>query len=207
MPIITHAISGNAGVANALVSYSGTASGSVTADGSGNYTIGGLNDGSYVITPSLNGYTFSPTIQNETLAGANITGVNFTAGVNMPATLTAAIERVFGSSLQTAYQQPGGNTQNLDLLQIVIPGDIAYGSALTVVLNVDYTGAVHNPAVSPTNGTRLGVFFSNLASTATTAALFASAFANPSQQDIVQNVNQGGNVTYYLNYQGVATGS
>lgn len=125
----------------------------------------------------------------------------------MPATLTAVVERVFGTSLQTAYTQPGGNTQNLDLLQIVIPGDIAYGSAPTVVLNVDYTGAVHNPAVSPTNGTRLGVFFSNLASNATTAALFASAFANPSQQDIVQNVNQGGNVTYYLNYQGVATGS
>ena len=125
----------------------------------------------------------------------------------MPATLSAMLERVFGSSLQKAYQQAGGNTQNLDLLQIMVPGDVAYGAAPTIALNVDYTGAVHNPPVSPTNGTHLGVFFSNLSNSATTAALFQSAFANPSQSDIVQNVAQGGNVTYYLNYQGVATGS
>lgn len=124
----------------------------------------------------------------------------------MPATSTAMLERVFGSSLQTAYTQPGGNTQNLDLFQIVDVGDIAYGPAPSIVANVDYTGTVHNPALNPTNGTRLGVFFSNTTST-TTSAIFASAFANPSQQDIVQNVNQGGNVTYYLSYLGVATGS
>ena len=75
----THSISGNAGVAGANVAYSGTASGNVTADGSGNYTISGLADGPYTITPSLAGYTFSPTSASETLAGSNITGVNFTA--------------------------------------------------------------------------------------------------------------------------------
>jgi hypothetical protein len=75
----TYSISGNAGVASATVSYSGQATGSVTADGSGNYTISGLANGSYTITPSLAGYTFSPTSRNETVSGANITGVNFTA--------------------------------------------------------------------------------------------------------------------------------
>lgn len=75
----TFNISGNAGVAGATVSYSGTASGSVTADGSGNYTISGLANGSYTITPSLTGYTFSPTSASETVSGSNITGVNFTA--------------------------------------------------------------------------------------------------------------------------------
>jgi len=72
-------ISGNAGVAGATVSWSGTASGSTTADGSGNYTIPNLVNGSYTITPSLTGYTFSPTSANETVNGSNITGVNFTA--------------------------------------------------------------------------------------------------------------------------------
>ena len=75
----TYSISGNAGVAGATVSYTGTASGSVTADGSGNYTISGLANGSYTITPSLGGYTFSPTSASETVSGSNITGVNFTA--------------------------------------------------------------------------------------------------------------------------------
>jgi hypothetical protein len=74
-----YAVSGNAGVAGATVSYSGTASGSVTADGSGNYSIPGLGNGSYTITPSKTGYSFSPVSSNQTVAGANITGVNFVA--------------------------------------------------------------------------------------------------------------------------------
>lgn len=104
-----------------------------------------------------------------------------------------------GLTLATAFPQVQGFAQNLDLLQIVGPG-------LTVLLNVDSTGAVHNPAVSPTNGTRIGVFGTGLAS-GTTAALFASAFANPAQLDIVQAINAGGNIHYNLNFQGVAAGS
>jgi hypothetical protein len=77
--IATFSISGNAGVAGALVSYSGTASGSVAAGAGGAYTIPNLANGSYVVTPSLAGYTFSPTSQSETVSGANITGVNFVA--------------------------------------------------------------------------------------------------------------------------------
>jgi hypothetical protein len=77
--VSTYSISGNAGIAGATVAYTGTSSGSVTADGSGNYTIGGLANGPYTITPSFSFYTFSPLSQNETVAGSNITGVNFTA--------------------------------------------------------------------------------------------------------------------------------
>jgi hypothetical protein len=75
----TYSISGNAGVASATVSYSGTAVGSTTCDGSGNYSISGLAAGSYTITPSLAGYTFSPTSRNETIVSSNITSVNFVA--------------------------------------------------------------------------------------------------------------------------------
>jgi hypothetical protein len=77
----TYSISGNAGHAGATVSYSGTSSGSVTADGSGNYTIPGLINGSYVITPTLTGYAFTPTSHSETVSGSNITGVDFTAAL------------------------------------------------------------------------------------------------------------------------------
>jgi hypothetical protein len=71
-------ISGNAGVAGATVSYSGTASGSVTADATGNFVISGLASGNYTLTPSLTGYTFSaPSIQ--TMSSADIAGVVFTA--------------------------------------------------------------------------------------------------------------------------------
>ena len=53
-------ISGNAGIAGATVTYSGTASGSVTADGSGNYSIGPLLNGTYIVTPSKPQYLFTP---------------------------------------------------------------------------------------------------------------------------------------------------
>jgi hypothetical protein len=71
------AISGNAGVPGATISYSGATSGSVTADGSGNYTLPNLANGMYTITPTKTGYTFSPVGEDETISNGNITGANF----------------------------------------------------------------------------------------------------------------------------------
>ena len=78
---LTYSISGNAGVADATVAWTGTSSGSTTADGSGNYTISGLANGSYTISASLTGWSFTgPTPANpQVVSGADITGVNFTA--------------------------------------------------------------------------------------------------------------------------------
>ena len=72
-------ISGNAGVPGATISYSGLTSGSVTADGTGNYTLPNLANGMYTITPTLAGYTFSPTSSTVTISNGNATGINFTA--------------------------------------------------------------------------------------------------------------------------------
>jgi hypothetical protein len=74
-----HTVSGNAGVADAVVNYSGISSGSVTADGSGNYSITGLADGNYAITPTLTDTVFTPASRNVTVSGANVSGVNFQA--------------------------------------------------------------------------------------------------------------------------------
>jgi hypothetical protein len=73
-------ISGNAGISGAAVAYTGAASGSVTADSFGNYSITGLADGAYTVTPTLSGYTFTPASKSETVSGVNITGQNFSAG-------------------------------------------------------------------------------------------------------------------------------
>ena len=210
MPITLYSISGNAGTAGAIINYSGTSSGSVIADGSGNYTISGLANGSVeLITPSLTGNTFTPSSQSETIASASQAGVNFSAGANMAATLTASIGRYFGSSILNAFAYAGTQgiaEPNLDLIQIVNSG---LGTTSTPVcdVNVDYKGVVHNPALNPTNGTRIGVFFSTVASGGTTAQFFANAFANPSQLDIIQVANDGGNISYWLDYLGVAHGA
>jgi hypothetical protein len=104
-----------------------------------------------------------------------------------------------GSTLATAYTNPS----NLDLLQIVSKK----GGA--VLLNVDHAGAVHKPASGATGDTIIGDFATNFQSSdnATVAQLFADTFSNPSKQDIIQAINIGGNVHYYLDFQGVAHGS
>jgi len=80
---VTFGVSGTispvAGGNGATVTLSGAASAATTANSSGNFTFTGLANGTYAVTPSHAGYTFSPTSQNATVNGANITGLNFTA--------------------------------------------------------------------------------------------------------------------------------
>jgi hypothetical protein len=61
------------------VTANGPGSGTATTDGSGNYTISGLVDGTYTVTPSESGYAFTPGTQSVTISGAPVTGVNFAA--------------------------------------------------------------------------------------------------------------------------------
>jgi hypothetical protein len=75
---ISGTISPAAGGNGAAVTLSGTASATATANSSGSYTFTGLANGTYAITPSHTGYTFSPTSQAATVSGANVTGINFT---------------------------------------------------------------------------------------------------------------------------------
>ncbi len=51
----------------------------VTADANGNYSFSALNSGTYTITPSQSGHTFSPASQSVIVNNANATGVNFSA--------------------------------------------------------------------------------------------------------------------------------
>ena len=81
--------SGNCGVASAKVFWAGTenvltaenSGGYATADGSGNYLISGLNNGTYLITPMSAGHAFTPVTTTQAVSGGvgKITSLNFTA--------------------------------------------------------------------------------------------------------------------------------
>jgi len=75
-PVATYSISGSAGTSGATVT---AGSQGATSDASNNYVISGLANGTYTVTPSKSGCTFSPTTLSVTVAGANVTGNNFTA--------------------------------------------------------------------------------------------------------------------------------
>src|ERR1700723_1850146 len=100
----TYSISGlitpAAGGSGAAVTLSGAGSGSATADASGAFTFSGLSNGTYTLTPSRTGYTFSPTSQSVMVNGANVTtGANFTATqVTTTFTISGTISPTAGGS-------------------------------------------------------------------------------------------------------------
>ena len=69
-------ITGNVQIAGATIFYAGTANGTVMSDSQGNYVIPNLSNGTYTITPSLEGHSFIPSNQTATILGADVV-VNF----------------------------------------------------------------------------------------------------------------------------------
>lgn len=78
--VITPAVSGS----GVTLSLAGLTSATTTADDSGKYSLGGLANGRYAITPSKDGYSFSPASQLVTISDADVTDVDFTATTDHP---------------------------------------------------------------------------------------------------------------------------
>jgi alpha-tubulin suppressor-like RCC1 family protein len=81
-------LSGGSPLAGVTVTLTGPSTGVYTTDANGNYSFGGLQTGTYAVTPSLAGYTFVPTYRPVYLYGSNADGFNFYAsrGLNGSAT-------------------------------------------------------------------------------------------------------------------------
>jgi hypothetical protein len=167
--VTTYSITGAAGTPSATVSYSGAVSGSAVADASGNYSISGLTAGSYTLTPSKSGFTFSPASLSVTV-GPNATGKNFTAtptggGVTVLSNGVASASSVNGASANSAYKDftiavPSGAT-NLTIATTLASGDVdlyvKFGAtpSLTVYDCRPYTGSGNEscPFATPSAGT------------------------------------------------------
>jgi FtsP/CotA-like multicopper oxidase with cupredoxin domain len=74
----TLATAGGAPIAGVTMTLAGAANATTTTNAAGTYSFTGLANGLYTVTPSLAGYTFTPTSRTVTVSGANITGQNFT---------------------------------------------------------------------------------------------------------------------------------
>lgn len=70
--------SGGAVLSGVTITLSGTSSGTASTDANGDYSFSGLANGSYTVTPSLAGYTFTSPI-DVTLNGADSASNNFVA--------------------------------------------------------------------------------------------------------------------------------
>lgn len=83
-----HAIRGTvSGAASVSVTLDGPAGPmeTTTTDGQGAYSFTGLPDGAYTVTPSLIGHAFTPPLEQVTISGGDVAGVDFEAsGVQPP---------------------------------------------------------------------------------------------------------------------------
>ena len=91
---VSFSISGSLGAAGsgATVTLSGPATATVTADSSGNFTFTGLANGTYTITPTEPGVTFTPASQQVTINNASVSGgsLNFSTSFTISGTITPA---------------------------------------------------------------------------------------------------------------------
>jgi len=78
------------GIEGVAVALTGDAAATAQTDENGAYSFVGLENGSYVITPSYNAYNFEPSSQAITIASANVDNVNFVAATG--STISGYIE-------------------------------------------------------------------------------------------------------------------
>jgi hypothetical protein len=138
------------------VTLSGAASATATADSSGNYSFTGLANGSYTVTPSKAGYTFSPTSANATVNNANVTVPAFIATAVIGGADCGSCVYVqstesggTGASDPTSYTQP---TTSGDTLVVFGVHSNWSGSGTTTV--TDSAGNTWHPC----SGTGTGAF-------------------------------------------------
>jgi len=184
------------GASSAWVGQKAVIAGMGNAGNNGTFVITSANTTTLVVTNATPG-------ANETHAGtAEITGVSL---VTYNGSITGGGSNAFaGYNISVnGFTNAANNISNTN----VVSSTAATLVTLFALQIAETDAATVTGTVPATLGTRIGKFSTNLSNSASIAALYASAFDNPSLQDIVQVRNIGGTISYYLNYQGVATGS
>jgi hypothetical protein len=86
------------------VTLSGSASATTTTATNGTYRFTNLLDGrSYTLTPSQTSYTFAPVSRTLTLAGANVTGLDFVGSPGAPAAPTITTTTLSNGMVSQSY--------------------------------------------------------------------------------------------------------
>ena len=119
---LTHSISGvitpSGSASGVSVSLGGSASATTTTDAAGNYAFAGLQDGSYLITPTKSGFTFSPANRTVTLSGADAAGVDFAA---MPSANTISLTApANGATVSSAFSMSATGSASVVAVQFLI---------------------------------------------------------------------------------------
>ena len=119
-----HAISGAITPANdgagAAVTLGGAAVASTTADAGGSFSFANLANGSYVVTPTKSGFVFMPANRTVSIAGASVTGVDFSA---TPSANTIAMSApANGATVSNAFSMSATASASIVAVQFQVDG-------------------------------------------------------------------------------------
>ncbi|MBI5675406.1 MAG: carboxypeptidase regulatory-like domain-containing protein [Nitrospirae bacterium] len=127
--------SAGTGVPNVVVTLSGDATGTATTDSIGNYTISNLVPGSYTLTPSATGFTFTSPL-NVVITGSDLTSQNFTvASYNVSGAVTTSS----GAGLATVSMNLSGTNTNGGVVNITTTTNTSGAYAFAGLLPGTYT--------------------------------------------------------------------
>ena len=199
----TFNISGNIsgpGGAGATVTLSGTEGATTTADSSGNYSFNGVVNGTYTVTPANQGVTFTPPSRQVTVNGGVVTGVNFTAVVANPLSISGTINGGAGATVQLTGAAVASTTADSG-------GNYSFGGLLNGIYTVTptesgfiFTPGTQNVTLSGTNAT--GVNFQgqlcnciSIWPASATPALIDSNDGTPVEIGVKFRVDSPGSVT------------
>ena len=115
---------------NALITLSGANSGTTLTNASGYYSFSGLADGSYTVTPSKTGYSFSPTGNAVTISGANATVSNFFSTFSVATVADPLASQQWGlcNTGQTGFADTSGIANSGGMLGTDINVDPVYSA-------------------------------------------------------------------------------
>ena len=160
-----------AGLDGVTLTVTGAAAASAVADAGGNYTVTGLPNGTYTVTPSLEGYAFTPASRSVTVNSGNIAAQNFagTPVVVGAGTYEAELAVLGGgavtSTAASGYTGTGfvdyvGSTGESVEWTVTVPGAGTYKLEFRYALNganrplrISVNGTVVNPSMAfPSTG-------------------------------------------------------
>jgi hypothetical protein len=134
----------------AAVVLSGPVGATATANSSGAYSFPGLSSGTYSVTPSKSGFTYSPTSQTATVTNTSVTGVNFTGAPASQQTHSVSLNWTASTSTVTGYNVyrstvsgSGYVKMNTSLINALVFSDDSVSSGTTyfyVATSVDSSG-------------------------------------------------------------------
>lgn len=148
VPLLIYTISGRitnngSGLASVLLAVSGSGTGIFVTDADGNYTIPGVREGNYTITPALSGYAFTPESRTAVVTSANVTGMDFTAATVSPGTVTGVTTYPDGT-VTTTTTYPDGT----------ITTTVTYPNG-TVTISTTYPNGTVTTSTTYPNGTAI----------------------------------------------------